>query len=176
MSRSAVIATLMLTRRHLPRLLGVLAAMSLAASLGSCASRPQQLGFTTVKDYRLKEDDRRAESMSIDPMLRFERQHLLHGAVTLEEKRDRYGNYFTFFWNGDPRGGPVTLRFEYRQSRTGERVFRHEQVLRDVRWRNLTSIRVTGEAYQRYGHVIAWRATLIQGECVIGVQRSFLWE
>lgn len=142
---------------------------------GSCSSTPDSLGFTKVKYYHLKEDDRRVESMSIDPMLRFERQHYLHGAVTIEEQRERLGHYYTLFWTGRPEGGPATLRFAYRHARTGERVFVYEHPVTNVKKRNETSFRITGEAYERYGRVVAWEASLLQGGQVLDTTRSFLW-
>lgn len=163
------------TRRGLPRIAWLTACAAVLTVLASCASGPAQPGFSKIKDYHLKEDDRRAESMSIDPMLRFERQHFLHGAVTEEARRERFGNYYTFLWNAPPSQGPVTLRFDYRQSRAGERVFTYEQTIADVKERNLTSIRISGPPYHRFGPVVAWEATLSQNGQVLDSTRSFLW-
>ncbi|MFT4636983.1 MAG: hypothetical protein ACI8T1_000291 [Verrucomicrobiales bacterium] len=148
----------------------------LALALLGCSTTSDQLGFTKVKYYHLKAEDSRAESMSIDPMLRFERQHNLHGAVTMAEKRDRWGHYYTIFWNGRLGSDPVKVRFEYRQSRTGEQVFTHDQVVTDVRNRNKTTLRVTGEPYHRHGLVVAWQASLWQDGKMLDSTRSFLWK
>ncbi len=158
------------------RFLSLAAAFSLLVWTSGCASGPDKVGFTKVKYYHLKEQNRRAESMSIDPMLRFERQHFLHGAVTVEEKRDRVGHYYTMFWNAGPHRGPVTLRFAYRQSKAGERIFTHEQLVKDVKARNTTSFRITGGNYHRFGRVVAWEATLLESDRVIDTTRSFLWK
>lgn len=50
--------------------------------------------------------------------LAFERRHLLYGAITGSDIRNRYGNYFTFFWRAK-RQANLTLRLEYRQQRLG---------------------------------------------------------
>lgn len=156
-------------------LLPLFMGLVLLGGVSGCASDAGKLGFTKVKYYHLKEEDHRAESSSIDPMIRFEREHFLHGATTIEEKRDRLGHYYTLFWRGRPGEGPVTLRFDYSQSRSGDRVFTYEEVITDVRGRNTTSFRITGEPYHRFGRVIAWQAQLLQDGRVLDTARSFLW-
>ncbi len=156
------------------RRLGFVAAIFLF--LLGCAATPDKLGFTKVKYYHLKEEDNRADSMSIDPMIRFERQHFLHGAVTQQEKHARLGHYYTLFWNGRPGSGPVTLRFEYRQSLTNERVFTFEHTIRDVREHNRTSLHITGDSYHRHGRVVAWQASLWKDGQMLDSTRSFLWK
>src|ERR1700736_1658626 len=49
-----------------------------------------------------------------DASIMFERQYRLFGAVTKLDRRDRYGNYFDFFWRAK-RPADVTGRLEYRQ-------------------------------------------------------------
>jgi hypothetical protein len=38
-----------------------------------------------------------------------------------------------------------------------------------------TSLPVTGEEYRKLGDVTAWRATLWEGDHLLGEQKSFLW-
>ena len=38
-----------------------------------------------------------------------------------------------------------------------------------------TSLRIVGEDYQNLGSVVAWRATLWDGDRLLGEQKSFLW-
>ena len=149
---------------------------ALLVVLVGCASGPEPVGFTKVKYYQLKDEDARAESYSIDPMIRFERQHHFHGAVTKEQRRDRLGHYYTLFWNAPASRAPVTVRFEYRQSKTGERVSTFDRVVRDVRDQNKTALRITGDSYHRDGRVVAWQATLLQDGKVLDQTRSFLWK
>ena len=148
----------------------------LSLALLGCSATPDKLGFTKVKYYHLQDEDPRAESMSIDPMIRFRRQHFLHGAVTREEKKDRLGHYYSLYWNGRGNGGRVTLRFEYRHALAGERVFTYEQVIEDVQARNRTSLTITGEPYHQYGRVVAWQASLVEEGTVLDSTRSFLWQ
>ena len=144
--------------------------------LVGCASSPPVSGFTKVKYYHLKEEDWASESRSIDPMIRFERNHLLYGAVTEEETEERLGHYYTLFWNGPSRRTPVTVRFQYRQARTGERVFAFDHTVKDVRDKNQTRLSITGAPYHRHGRVVSWQATLLQDGQVIDQTRSFLWK
>lgn len=150
--------------------------IALLVSLSSCASSPTAIGFTKVKYYHLKDENTRTESYSIDPMIRFERQHYFHGAVTQAQRLERLGHYYTLFWKAPSTGRPVTLRFEYRQSRTGERVATYEQVVNDVQEKNKTAFRITGESYHRDGRIVAWQATLLQDGKVLDQTRSFLWK
>jgi hypothetical protein len=40
---------------------------------------------------------------------------------------------------------------------------------------NWTEIKLTGEEFQKFGAVTAWRATLWDGDKQLGYQQSFLW-
>ena len=142
--------------------------------LGSCASAPVTSEITKVKYYHLKDTDR--ESLSIDPMIRFEREHLLHGAVTELDQEQRLGHYYALFWSAMPVVGPVTVRFDFRQIGTGEKVSRLEQVVSEVRERNTTLLQVTGDSYEQHGRVVAWRASIWRNDKEIDVMRSFLWK
>src|SRR4051812_50179365 len=48
--------------------------------------------------------------------LGFERTYRLHGAISTADKRQRYGNYFDFFWRVK-RPANVTIRLEYREGK-----------------------------------------------------------
>ena len=151
------------------------ALLSLVWLLVSCASTPVMTEITKVKYYHLNEIDR--ESMSIDPMIRFEREHLLYGAVTEADQQQRLGHYYALFWtSAKPMAGPVTIRFDYRQIGTGEKVFHLDQVIPRVRERNTALLRVSGESYRQHGRVVAWRASVWRDGKEIDVMRSFLWK
>src|ERR1700719_4305224 len=51
-----------------------------------------------------------------DASIMFERQYRFFGAVTKLDRRQRYGNYFDFFWRAK-RAAPITVRLEYRQEK-----------------------------------------------------------
>ena len=148
--------------------------VGLAWLLGGCASAPEATEISKVKYYHLKDTD--PESLSIDPMIRFEREHLLHGAVTEMEREERLGHYYALFWSAAPVVSPVTVRFEYRQIGTGEKVSRLEREVSQVREHNTTLLQVSGPTYQEHGRIVAWRASIWHAGRELDVMRSFLWE
>jgi len=56
-----------------------------------------------------------------DAPITFERQYRMFGAVTNLDQRQRWGNYFDFFWRAK-RPSDVTVRLEYRQEKLHEHV------------------------------------------------------
>ena len=48
--------------------------------------------------------------------MNFERTYRMHGAITAADQRQRFGNYFDFFWRAK-RPANVTVRLEYRQEK-----------------------------------------------------------
>ena len=83
----------------------------LLACLSGCASSPDAPGFTKVKYTHVKDAGVNLDSLSIDPMIRFEREHYMHGAVTMEQRRQRLGHYYTFSWNA-----PANPSYSYRRA------------------------------------------------------------
>lgn len=129
--------------------------------------------ITKANDYHLKPGVRIETD---DPMIRFEYMHRIRGAVESEEYLERYGHYFTVFWQGVDKGSDVTVRLEYRQSNTGGKLLTLESQPSKVKWRNTTEFEVTGEAYTQGGPVTAWRAVLIVDGQEADEFRSFLWQ
>ncbi|MGA7275506.1 MAG: hypothetical protein WBX14_11735, partial [Candidatus Udaeobacter sp.] len=56
-----------------------------------------------------------------DAPITFERQYRMYGAVTGLDQRQRFGNYFDFFWRAR-RPSDITVRLEYRQEKLHEHV------------------------------------------------------
>ncbi len=110
-----------------------------------------------------------------DAPLVFERQYRLYGAVTGIDQRQRFGNYFDFFWRGK-RPSDVTVRLEYRQEKLHEHVQAQEITYRNARGTNRTEFKVIGDDYVDDGRVIAWRCLLIVNGRIVAENRSFLWE
>jgi len=87
-----------------------------------------------------------------DAPIVFERQYRLYGAVTGVDQRQRFGNYFDFFWRAK-RPSDVTVRLEYRQEKLHEHLQAQEISYRNVRGTNKTEFKV-----------------------IVAENRSFLWE
>ena len=105
----------------------------------------------------------------------FERKYRLFGAVTALDQRQRFGNYFDFFWRVK-RPADLTVRLEYRQEKFHAHVQAQEVSYEDVRGNHKTEFKVVGDDYFDGGRVIAWRCLLISGGRIVAENRSFLWK
>jgi hypothetical protein len=110
-----------------------------------------------------------------DAPITFERQYRMFGAVTALDQRQRFGNYFDFFWRAK-RPSDVTLRLEYRQEKLHEHVQAQEISYRNVRGNHKTEFKVIGDDYFDDGRVIAWRCLLIENGRIVAENRSFMWQ
>jgi hypothetical protein len=110
-----------------------------------------------------------------DAPIVFERQYRLFGAVTGLDQRQRFGNYFDFFWRVK-RPSDVTVRLEYRQEKLHEHTQAQEITYQNVRGTHRTEFKVIGDDYFDDGRVIAWRCLLIANGGIVAENRSFLWE
>jgi hypothetical protein len=151
------------------RLGGVL--LAAVFGLGACGTTGDTVA--KVKIFRL--DPSVPRVMAGDPAIDFERRHYLHGALTAEEVAERTGNYYTVFWSVADRSAPVTLRFEYRQAKSGSQVRVIEQTVDRPKASNTTEFRVTGPAYAEQGKILAWRVRLTRGTETLATRESYLW-
>jgi hypothetical protein len=110
-----------------------------------------------------------------DAPITFERQYRMFGAVTGLDQRQRFGNYFDFYWRAK-RPSDVTVRLEYRQEKLHEHVQAQEITYRNVRGTHKTEFKVIGDDYLDDGQVIAWRCLLISEGRIVAENRSFMWE
>lgn len=110
-----------------------------------------------------------------DAPISFERQYRMYGAVTWLDQRQRFGNYFDFFWRVK-HPSDVTVRLEYRQDKLHQHTQAQEISYRNVRGTNRTEFKVIGDDYYDDGRVIAWRCLLIANGRIVAENRSFLWE
>ena len=105
----------------------------------------------------------------------FERRRLLYGAISGSDTRDRYGDYYTFFWRAT-RPANLTVRLEYRQSKTGGLVQAREVDYANARGSFATRFTVNGDDYLEQGRVSAWRVLLIQDhQAIVALNQSYLW-
>ncbi|MEM7009990.1 MAG: hypothetical protein AAF585_00780 [Verrucomicrobiota bacterium] len=111
-----------------------------------------------------------------DPMIAFERRHLLFGAYKSEDYYAREGRYYTIFWETKDRAPGLVVRFEYIQANTEDKIHVKEVAVDKVKRRNVTKFNVIGEEFQENGNVLAWRATLVRGDEVVATYESYLWD
>jgi hypothetical protein len=110
-----------------------------------------------------------------DAPITFERRYRLFGAVTLLDARQRFGDYFDFFWRAK-RPADLIVRLEYRQEKLHEHVQAQEISYRNVRGTHKTEFKVIGDDYLDDGRVIAWRCLLIENGRIVAENRSYMWE
>jgi hypothetical protein len=110
-----------------------------------------------------------------DVPITFERQYRLFGAVTSLDQRQRFGDYFDFFWRAK-RPADVTVRLEYRQEKLHDHVQAQEISYRNVRGTRKTEFKVIGDDFLDDGRVIAWRCLLIENGRIVAENRSYMWE
>ena len=71
-------------------------------------------------------------------------------------------------------GAPLLLRLEIR-GKEAKPVVLEQSARRNHSYSRWNSLRVEGDAYRKIGDVIAWRATLWEGDQLVAKQESFLW-
>ena len=128
-----------------------------------------------VKQFQLR--DQRALSTD-DPMVRMEKERRLFGAVSMEERRGRLGQYYTLVWS-DPNGvgnGEVELVFQYQQGATASLVKRMTRTFPASEAEGTAEFSVIGDNYFKGGKVLAWKATLVRGGREIASRQSYLWQ
>ena len=120
-------------------------------------------------------DTRGQSTVSQDSSIGFERSYRLFGALTKLDQRERYGNYFDFFWRAR-RPADLTVRFEYRQEKLHDFVQAQEVSYANVRGTRKTEFKVVGDDYFDDGRVTAWRCLLVENGRIVAENRSYLWE
>jgi hypothetical protein len=105
----------------------------------------------------------------------FERTYRMYGAITAADQRQRFGNYFDFFWRAK-RPANVTVRLEYRQEKLRSFVQAREITYTSAKGNHKTEFTVIGDDYLNDGRVISWRCLLIENGRIVAENRSYLWE
>jgi hypothetical protein len=165
-------------------LLPLLSALVLSTT-GLCADAPKLLQKVNVLPLALDDSFqfRKTWSFLYDPLLRKPTQSMTvnfmwmrmdYGSVTAEERRLRYGHYFTFWWRSK-RKADLTLRLEYRQQNIGAVVQAKELYYNGVKGSVKSEFNVIGDDYEEDGRITGWRAILIENGKIVGLNPSFLW-
>ncbi len=151
----------------------LLALALLMLCLANCAGTKDAL---TVRQFQLR--DQETTGGVDEPMVRMEKLRRLHGAVSMEERRQRLGQYYTLNWQ-DHKGvgtGPVEVLFEYRQGGTASEIKRLSEVYPATESEGMVEFAVVGDNYFDNGKVLAWRASVSRGGEELASEQSFLWE
>lgn len=113
-----------------------------------------------------------------EPMVKMEKSRRLHGAVSMTERRQRLGHYYTMLWS-DATGvgrGEVEIRFEYQQGATGSRIKQVTRRFPSADSSGTFEFSVTGDDYFEGGRILAWKTTLLRGNTALATRQSYLWQ
>ncbi|MFZ4765880.1 MAG: hypothetical protein ACOYMN_13090 [Roseimicrobium sp.] len=153
---------------------------ALAAGLGllmvSCSTAQKGNGVTITKVNPYRLPNYAVQIPPSDPSIAFERDSILHGAISSAERLARQGDYFTIFWTAADRSEPVVVRLEYTQQKTGLKLKKVEQEVTDVRRSNSTKFNFIGDDYVQNGPVTSWRASILRGKETLVDYKSYLWK
>jgi hypothetical protein len=116
----------------------------------------------------------RANTAVAEASINFESRYRLFGAVTSLDQRQRYGNYFDFFWRAK-RDADVTVRLEYRQQQLRSFVQARELHYPNARGHHKSQFAIVGDDFFDDGRVIAWRCLLVENGHIVAEKRSYLW-
>lgn len=143
-----------------------------ALVLGACAKKPEAL---VVKQFQLRDQIRNNNE---EPMVRMEKERRLRGAVSMAERRERLGQYYTLLWQDSGGGGQgeVEVIFKYRQGATGSRVKRMTKQFPPTTTKGIAEFAVIGDDYFTGGRVLAWEASVMRGGRELASRRSYLWQ
>lgn len=155
-------------------MLGVNRSYSLLAVLllGACTGPRAPL---MVKQFQLRDQ---ALATTDNPLVKMEKERHLHGAVSMAERREKLGQYYTLVWE-EPAGagqGEVQLIFQYQQGTSASRVKRMVKSFPAAETKGTADFAVIGSDYFKNGKVLAWKATLQRGGKVIATKQSYLWQ
>lgn len=131
------------------------------------SSDPLTVKMQTLRNQDVNETD--------DPMVRNEKARRLYGAISMEERRQRLGQYYTILWNSDP-STEKEIRFQFLQGKSGSRVKNMERKIASGTSSGKVDFAVIGDDYFDNGRVLAWKCSLISDGEVIATEQSYLWE
>ena len=140
--------------------------------LSACSGTPETL---TVKQFQVRDQ---ARNPSDNPMVRMEKQRHLRGAVSMEERRQRLGQYYTIHWS-DPTGagqGDVKVTFLYQQGATASLVKRMTKDFSAASTEGVADFAVIGDDYFKGGKVLTWKAVVTRGGRELASRQSYLWQ
>jgi hypothetical protein len=107
--------------------------------------------------------------------LEYEFKYFNHGAVTQAQRESRKGHYYVVNWSQGGAAEALTLRFDYRQQNTRDKVNTVEIPYPQARGSLKGTFAVTGESYRTHGDVISWRISVVRNGKIVAEQKSFVW-
>ena len=125
------------------------------------------------KIYTFRND--RSSKTTGNPMLDFEKKYWDHGAILQKEIEGKQGNIFVINWQNDGSPSDFTIRLDYRQANTRERVMTKTEEYKNFDGYEKTVIKVVGDDYLRGGVVNSWRISIVRDGKIVAQEKSFIW-
>ena len=139
--------------------------------LAGCPGEKQQL---VVKQYILRDQGATGNG---DPMVRQEKLRRLYGAVSLEERKAKLGQYYTILWSlPESSGSDRKIVFRYQQGGSGSRVKTMTRQISQGSPDGKEEFAVIGDDYFDDGRVLAWKTDLLVDGKIVASEKSYLWE
>ena len=118
---------------------------------------------------------RKAPPPPDNQMMLYEPKYWDHGAILAKDRLDRQGNIFVINWQNDGEPSDFTVRLDYRQAMTRERVMTKTQEYKNFDGYEKTVLKVTGDEYLRGGVVHSWRISIVRNGKIVAQKKSFIW-
>lgn len=125
-----------------------------------------------VKSFQLRDAK---NEVNEDPMVRGEKLRRLYGAVSVEEQKQRLGQYYTVLWRDASATSPVEVVMEYQQGGTASKVKREVRKFPAGSTEGLAEFSVVGDNFIKNGRVLSWRISLWRGGRELEHRQSYLW-
>ena len=146
-----------------------LPATALCLALAACSGPVEPL---IVKQFTLRDQE---SSVVDDPMVQNEKLRRLHGAVSIEERKQRLGQYYTILWNADA-GAEKEIVFRYQQGASGSRIKELRRTIPTGTAEGKEEFSVIGDNYFKNGRVLAWKIDFTANGETIASKQSYLWK
>ena len=141
--------------------------------LVACSAPVQPL---MIKQYTLRDQE---NSVADDPMVQNEKLRRLHGAVSIEERKQRLGQYYAVLWNAvaaAENAKEKEIVFRYQQGASGSRIKEMRRTLPTGSSSGKEEFSIIGDNYLKNGRVLAWKIDLTANGKTIASKQSYLWE
>ena len=125
------------------------------------------------KIYTFRND--RNQKTTGNPMLDYEKKYWDHGAILRKDLEGKQGNIFVINWQNDGSPADFTVRLDYRQANTRERVMTKTEEYKNFGGYEKTILRVVGDDYLRGGVVNSWRISIVRDGKIVAQEKSFIW-
>ena len=136
----------------------------------------ESVSLNKIYTYLNDSDPRRKAPPPPDnQMMLYEPKYWDHGAILSKDRLDRQGNIFVINWQNDGEPSDFTVRLDYRQAMTRERVMTKTQEYKNFDGYEKTVLKVTGDEYLRGGVVHSWRISIVRNGKIVAQKKSFIW-